>query len=85
MWAPASFARGFCALAEDTEVQYKCTGTHNSKAESAIRWDDPAIGIEWPVGTVILSDKDRYAQTLAHWLASPDAQNFAYDLPTVNA
>src|SRR5215471_3081551 len=41
VWAPASFARGFCALADDTEVQYKCTGTYNGKAESAIRWDDP--------------------------------------------
>ena len=85
VWAPASFARGFCALAEDTEVQYKCTGTYNGKAESGIRWDDPAIGIEWPIGNVIISDKDRNAQTLAQWLSSPDAQNFVYDLHAVNA
>src|ERR1700674_2171610 len=48
MWAPASFARGFCALSDDVEVQYLCTGVYNSKAESAIRWDDPDIGIAWP-------------------------------------
>jgi len=77
IWAPASFARGFCALTDDVEVQYKCTGTYNSKAESAIRWDDPDIGIEWPVREVIISEKDRNAQTLAQWLASPEAQHFS--------
>ena len=40
VWAPAGFARGFCALAEGTEVQYKCTGIYNGKAESAIQWND---------------------------------------------
>jgi dTDP-4-dehydrorhamnose 3,5-epimerase len=85
VWAPASFARGFCALTDDAEVQYKCTGTYNSKAESAIRWDDPAIGIEWPVKNVIISDKDRNAQTLAHWLASENARQFAFAAQLVNA
>jgi dTDP-4-dehydrorhamnose 3,5-epimerase len=78
VWAPASFARGFCALSDDVEVQYKCTGTYNGKAESAIRWDDAEIGIEWPVRDVIISEKDRSAQSLAEWLASPNAQHFAY-------
>src|ERR1700756_5636704 len=49
VWAPASFARGFCALTDDVEVQYKCTGTYNGKAESAIRWDDPDLAIDWPL------------------------------------
>jgi dTDP-4-dehydrorhamnose 3,5-epimerase len=57
-WAPAGFARGFCVPTEDVEVQYKCTGIYNSKAESAIRWDDPCIGIEWPLRQVIASEKD---------------------------
>lgn len=78
VWAPASFARGFCALTEDVEVQYKCTGVYNSKAESAIRWDDPAIGIAWPLRNVIVSDKDRKAQTLKEWLVSPEANRFTY-------
>jgi dTDP-4-dehydrorhamnose 3,5-epimerase len=78
VWAPASFARGFCALTDDVEVQYKCTGTYNAKAEAAIRWDDPQIGVEWPLKDVIISEKDRNAQTLREWLASPNADKFLY-------
>jgi dTDP-4-dehydrorhamnose 3,5-epimerase len=78
VWAPADFARGFCALTDDVEVQYKCTGIYNAKAESAIRWDDPQIGIEWPVQNPLVSDKDRNAKTLADWLASADASQFQY-------
>ena len=78
VWAPEGFARGFCALTDDVEVQYKCTGTYNSKAESAVRWDDPTLQIEWPIRDVIVSDKDRNAQTLAAWLASADAQKLSY-------
>jgi dTDP-4-dehydrorhamnose 3,5-epimerase len=78
VWAPASFARGFCALSDEVEVEYKCTGTYNSKAESAIRWNDAQIRIDWPVTNPILSDKDREAGTLETWLKSPDAQRFAY-------
>jgi dTDP-4-dehydrorhamnose 3,5-epimerase len=78
VWAPAGFARGFCALADGTEIQYKCTGIYSNKAESAIRWNDPAIGIKWPLSDVTVSDKDRNAQTLAQWLASPNSENFQY-------
>lgn len=78
VWAPAGFARGFCALLDDTEIQYKCTGIYSNKAESGILWNDPAIGIEWPLKDVTVSDKDRKAQTLAQWLASPQSNNFQY-------
>ena len=78
VWAPAGFARGFCALTEGTEIQYKCTGIYSNKAESAIRWNDPAIGIKWPLADVTVSDKDRNAATLADWLGSPDSDNFQY-------
>jgi len=78
VWAPAGFARGFCALSEVTEIQYKCTGIYNGKAESAIRWNDPAIGIEWLLTDVIVSEKDRSARTLAEWLSSAESDNFAY-------
>src|SRR5437868_15217125 len=64
VWAPAGFARGFCALTEKVEVQYKCTGVYNASAESGIRWNDADIGIKWPLKEVQLSDKDRDAQTL---------------------
>lgn len=78
VWAPAGFARGFCVLSDFAEIQYKCTGLYNNKAESGIRWDDPAIGIKWPIQNPVLSDKDRKAQTLAEWLASPNSDNFRY-------
>ncbi len=76
VWAPAGFARGFCALTEFAEVQYKCTGIYNPACESGIRWDDPEVGIRWPTAEPILSDKDRDAQTLARWLARPESSCF---------
>jgi dTDP-4-dehydrorhamnose 3,5-epimerase len=78
VWAPAGFARGFCVLSEVAEIQYKCTRTYNNKGESGIRWDDPEIGIEWPIRDVVLSEKDRNAQTLAQWLSRPESANFNY-------
>ena len=78
VWAPAGFARGFCVLSDAAEIQYKCTGIYNNKGESGIRWDDPEIGVEWPVKDPILSDKDRNAQTLAQWLSRPESANFRY-------
>lgn len=78
VYAPAGFARGFCSLSDVTEVQYKCTGEYNGGAESGILWNDPAIGIEWPVDNPILSEKDQNAQTLAQWLATPESDNFMY-------
>jgi dTDP-4-dehydrorhamnose 3,5-epimerase len=78
VWAPAGFARGFCALMQGTEIQYKCTGLYNGRAESAIRWNDPAIGITWPATDVLVSDKDRNARTLSEWMASPESENFQY-------
>jgi dTDP-4-dehydrorhamnose 3,5-epimerase len=78
VWAPAGFARGFCALSDSTEIQYKCTGIYNNKAESAIQWNDPQIGIKWPLTDFVVSDKDRKARPLQDWLASPDSGNFRY-------
>ena len=78
VWAPAGFARGFCALSEGTEIQYKCTGIYNNKAESAILWNDPAIGIQWPLADVTVSDKDRVARTLAEWVRTPESNQFRY-------
>ncbi len=78
VWAPAGFARGFCVLSDYAEVEYKCTGIYNVKGESGIRWNDPDIGIQWPSSDVQLSQKDRNAQTLAQWLASPNSRYFKY-------
>ncbi|HEX2524537.1 MAG TPA: dTDP-4-dehydrorhamnose 3,5-epimerase [Terriglobia bacterium] len=80
VWAPAGFARGFCVLSDSAEIQYKCTGLYNRSADSGILWNDPEIGINWPVtgSEIQLSDKDKGAQTLAQWLDSPNSANFRY-------
>ena len=82
LWAPAGFARGFCALSAWAEVQYLCTGPYNPACESGIRWDDPEVGVAWPVPggeAPLLSSKDRQAGTLADWLARPDSELFVYE------
>lgn len=78
VWAPAGFARGFCATSEWAEVQYKCTAIYNSATESGIIWSDPEIGIEWPVPDPLLSAKDANAQTLREWFDRPEADSFKY-------
>ncbi len=78
IWAPAGFARGFCVLSDFAEIQYKCTGVYNNKAEACIRWDDPEIGIAWPTTCVQLSEKDRNAQTLKQWLTLPESDHFRF-------
>jgi dTDP-4-dehydrorhamnose 3,5-epimerase len=84
VWAPYGFARGFCALTDGCEVQYKCTGVYNSKGESGIYFADPKIGVKWPIdlSTANLSEKDKKAQTLAQWLASPLSDNIVYQPKT---
>ncbi len=79
LWAEAGFARGFCVLSDMAEIQYKCTAIYNPKGEGGIRWNDPEIGVEWPTDRPILSAKDRDAQSLAQWLASPVSEHFAYE------
>jgi dTDP-4-dehydrorhamnose 3,5-epimerase len=77
-WAPASFARGFAALADPTEVEYFCTATYDPRHESGIRWDDETLAIDWPVDDPRLSPKDAAAGTLQDWLARPEAAAFAW-------
>ncbi|HEY0433336.1 MAG TPA: dTDP-4-dehydrorhamnose 3,5-epimerase, partial [Chitinophagaceae bacterium] len=79
VYAPAGFARGFCVLSEYAEIQYKCTGIYTStKSESGILWNDPRIGIDWPVKQPILSKKDEVAQSFDEWIGRPEATNFRY-------
>jgi dTDP-4-dehydrorhamnose 3,5-epimerase len=74
LYIPEGFAHGFLALADDTLVYYKCTGTHAPDHERAVRYNDPAIGIEWPETPRIVSQKDAEAPLLA------DAEyNFRYE------
>jgi dTDP-4-dehydrorhamnose 3,5-epimerase len=78
VYAPYGFARGFCALTDECEVQYKCTGIYNSGGESGVFYKDPQIGVEWPLPDVLVSAKDAKAQTLVEWLASPLSDNIVY-------
>lgn len=58
-WVPPGFAHGFCVLSETAYFTYKCTDIYTPQAEGGIAWNDPDIGIEWPVRAALLSDKDR--------------------------
>jgi dTDP-4-dehydrorhamnose 3,5-epimerase len=63
MWIPPGFAHGFCVISDIADVAYKCTELYSSEDEAGIPWNDPAIGIDWPVDAPRLSAKDqRYAQ-----------------------
>ena len=78
IWAPAGFARGFCVLSEFAEIEYLCTGIYNHQAESGFLWNDPEVGIQWPVCEPIVSDKDRKGETFAQWLSRPESNYFKY-------
>jgi len=76
LWAEHGFARGFYVLSDFAEVQYKCTAIYNPAGEGIIRWNDPAIGIQWPGSEPLVSAKDGTAGTLADWINSPQAEIF---------
>jgi dTDP-4-dehydrorhamnose 3,5-epimerase len=61
IWVPVGFLHAYCALTEETEVIYKVTAAYDKPAERGVIWNDPDIGIAWPVAAdqVILSDKDK--------------------------
>ena len=61
LWIPPGFAHGFCTLEPDTEVLYKVTSLYAPTHDFGLAFDDPALGIAWPVapGDAVLSDKDR--------------------------
>jgi dTDP-4-dehydrorhamnose 3,5-epimerase len=60
LWIPPGFAHGFCVLSESALMFYKCTDYYHPEHERTLLWNDPAVGIEWPLDSEpILSDKDR--------------------------
>jgi dTDP-4-dehydrorhamnose 3,5-epimerase len=78
MWAPATFARGFCVLSDWAEIQYKVTGLYNKSTDVAIRFDDPEIDIDWPISDPQISERDRKAMPLSEWVKSPESSTFRY-------
>ena len=64
-WIPEGFAHGFVTLSERAVFSYLCTATYDAQADASIRWDDPALAIDWPVRDPVLSGKDARAPLLA--------------------
>jgi dTDP-4-dehydrorhamnose 3,5-epimerase len=64
LWIPPGFAHGFCVTSESADFWYKCTTQYAPASERSIRWDDPRIGIDWPVAQPLLSQKDADAPLL---------------------
>jgi len=73
LYVPPGFAHGFCVLSDVAEVLYKTTDEYSPKYEAGILWNDPDIGITWPIKDPILSEKDK------RWLPLREAWNeFVY-------
>jgi len=67
LWVPPGFAHGFCAMSDEADVIYKCTEVWDASSDRCLRWNDPAIGIEWPLPrdiVPVLSVKDQHAPAL---------------------
>lgn len=64
LYVPEGFAHGFVVLSDQALVSYKCTAFYDPQADAGIRWDDPDIGIDWPVEQPVLSAKDAQAPFL---------------------
>lgn len=64
LYIPDGFAHGFCVLGERAVVLYKCTDLYQPAHERAVRWDDPEIGIDWPIADPVLNAKDAAAPAL---------------------
>ncbi len=65
-YVPPGFLHGYCVLSEEAMFGYKCTDLYHPQTQLSVRWDDPEIGIDWPLdGPPVLSEKDRDAPVLS--------------------
>jgi len=71
IYVPVGFAHGFATLSDVAEVQYKQTGFYTPSSEGSIAWNDPDIGIQWPITNPILSQRDQRAMSLKDYLKKP--------------
>jgi dTDP-4-dehydrorhamnose 3,5-epimerase len=65
LFVPVGFGHGFCVLSDLADVAYKLTSVYDPETEAGIRWDDPDIGVEWPVKDPQLSERDETAPLLS--------------------
>lgn len=63
-WIPPGLAHGFVVLSDTADFEYKCTDYYNPAEEGCLLWNDPAVGIEWPIANPLLSDKDKLGKLL---------------------
>ncbi len=64
LWIPPGYAHGFCVLSETADFQYKCTELYFPEDEGGLLWNDPDVGIQWPIESPSLSEKDLSLPTL---------------------
>jgi dTDP-4-dehydrorhamnose 3,5-epimerase len=65
MYVPVGFAHGFCVLSDIAEVQYKVSSPYDGATECAFRWNDPELGVAWPLNDPILSERDQTSESFA--------------------
>jgi dTDP-4-dehydrorhamnose 3,5-epimerase len=65
LFVPAGFAHGFAVLSDVADVTYLLSSLYDPATESGIAWDDPDVGVEWPVAEPLLSERDKSAPRLA--------------------
>jgi dTDP-4-dehydrorhamnose 3,5-epimerase len=75
LFVPPDFAHGFVVLSERADLLYQCTEFYDSRTEHTLHWNDPRIGIEWPVSDPVLSSKD----SRGHSLTELQARNLLPD------
>jgi dTDP-4-dehydrorhamnose 3,5-epimerase len=64
LYIPAGFAHGFVVLTSQAALEYKCSDTYQPEFDRCLRWNDPVVGIEWPVVRPRMSERDAAAGTL---------------------
>lgn len=64
LWVPPGLAHGFVVLSDIADFEYKCTEYYHPIHEGCLLWNDPEVGIEWPIDNPILSDKDKLGKSL---------------------
>lgn len=64
LYIPEGFAHGFCVLSDVAEIVYKCTSEYSPEYERGVLWDDPTIGVSWPISSPILSPRDMQYRSL---------------------
>jgi dTDP-4-dehydrorhamnose 3,5-epimerase len=65
IWIPVGFGHGFCVLSDLADVTYQLSSYFDPATEAGIAWDDPEVGIEWPVAEPLLSERDQRAPSLS--------------------